>query len=93
MLLLAIPGLLTVMVFAMYISWNDYILAFLFVNSPENLMLNIALMKGAVGGSQFEMKWGRLTSGTILGFIPVIICYTFLQQCLGRGVNGSAVKE
>ena len=63
MLPLAIPGLLTVMVFAMYISWNDYILAFLFINSPENTMLNISLMKIALGGSQFEMKWGSLTAG------------------------------
>jgi multiple sugar transport system permease protein len=93
MLPLAIPGLLTVMVFAMYISWNDYILAFLFVNSPENLMLNIALMKVALGGSQFEMKWGSLTSGSIVSFIPIIIFYTFLQQYFVRGVTGSAVKE
>ncbi len=93
MLPLAIPGLLTVMVFAMYISWNDYILAFLFVNSPENLMLNIALMKVALGGSQFEMKWGSLTSGSIISFIPIIIFYTFLQQYFVRGVTGSAVKE
>ena len=93
MLPLAIPGLLTVMVFAMYISWNDYILAFLFVNSPENLMLNIALMKVALGGSQFEMKWGSLTSGSIISFIPIIIFYTFLQQYFVRGGTGSAVKE
>ena len=93
MLPLAIPGLLTVMVFAMYISLNDYILAFLFVNSPENLMLNIALMKVALGGSQFEMKWGSLTSGSIISFIPIIIFYTFLQQYFVRGVTGSAVKE
>ena len=93
MLPLAIPGLLTVMVFAMYISWNDYILAFLFVNSHENLMLNIALMKVALGGSQFEMKWGSLTSGSIISFIPIIIFYTFLQQYFVRGVTGSAVKE
>ena len=93
MLPLAIPGLLTVMVFAMYISWNDYILAFLFINSPENLMLNIALMKIALGGSQFEMKWGTLTAGSVVSFIPIIIFYAFLQQYFVRGVTGSAVKE
>ena len=93
MLPLAIPGLLTVMVFAMYISWNDYILAFLFINSPENLMLNIALMKIALGGSQFEMKWGSLTAGSIVSFIPIIIFYAFLQQYFVRGVTGSSVKE
>ena len=93
MLPLAIPGLLTVMVFAMYISWNDYILAFLFINSPENTMLNISLMKIALGGSQFEMKWGSLTAGSIVSFLPIIIFYTFLQQYFVRGVTGSAVKE
>ena len=93
MLPLAVPGLLTVMVFAMYISWNDYILAFLFINSPENTMLNISLMKIALGGSQFEMKWGSLTAGSIVSFIPIIILYTFLQQYFVRGVTGSAVKE
>mgnify|MGYP001398231414 FL=1 len=93
MLPLAIPGLLTVMVFAMYISWNDYILAFLFINSHENTMLNISLMKIALGGSQFEMKWGSLTAGSIISFLPIIIFYTFLQQYFVRGVTGSAVKE
>ena len=93
MLPLAIHGLLTVMVFAMYISWNDYILAFLFINSPENLMLNIALMKIALGGSQFEMKWGTLTAGSVVSFIPIIIFYAFLQQYFVRGVTGSSVKE
>jgi multiple sugar transport system permease protein len=93
MLPLAVPGLLTVMVFAMYVSWNDYLLAFLFINSPENIMLNIALQKIALGGSQFEMKWGDLTAGSVVSFIPIIIIYAFLQKYFVRGVTGSAVKE
>jgi len=93
MLPLAIPGLLTVMVFAMYISWNDYVLAFLFINSPEKTMLNIALAKIAMGGSQFEMKWGSLTAGSMISFIPIIIFYTLLQRYFVRGITGSAVKE
>ena len=44
MIPLAVPGLLTVMVFALYISWNDYILAFIYINSPENIMLNTCLL-------------------------------------------------
>ena len=93
MLPLAIPGLLTVMVFAMYTSWNDYVLAFLFINSPEKTMLNIALAKIALGGSQFEMKWGSLTAGSMISFIPIIIFYTLLQRYFVRGITGSAVKE
>ena len=56
-------------------------------------MLNIALMKIALGGSQFEMKWGTLTAGSVVSFIPIIIFYAFLQQYFVRGVTGSSVKE
>ena len=78
MIPLAIPGLLTVLVFALYISWNDYILAFIFINSPDKIMLNVTLAKIALGGSQFEMKWGSLTAGSIISFIPIIIIYSLL---------------
>ena len=93
MLPLAVPGLLTVMVFAMYQSWNDYVLAFLFINSPEMQMLNIALAKIAMGASQFEIKWGSLTAGSMISFIPIIIFYALLQRYFVRGITGSAVKE
>ncbi len=93
MLPLALPGLLTVMVFAMYQSWNDYLMAFIFTNKPEMTMLNVGLAKIARGGSQFEMKWGHLTAGSMISFIPIIIFYTFLQQYFVRDVTGSAVKE
>ena len=93
MLPLAIPGLLTVMVFAMYISWNDYILAFIYINSPDNIMLNTTLAKIALGGAKFEMKWGNLTAGSIISFIPIIIIYSILQRYFIRGITGSAVKE
>ena len=65
------------------------------VYCPTSLLnlLNIALMKIALGGSQFEMKWGTLTAGSVVSFIPIIIFYAFLQQYFVRGVTGSAVKE
>ena len=93
MLPLAIPGLLTLMVFALYGSWNDFILAFLFINSTDMEMLNIYLMKIALGGSQFDTFWGLLNAGAIISFLPIILFYIFLQQYFVRGVTGSAVKE
>jgi len=93
MLPLAVPGLLTVAVFAMYVSWNDYIYAFLFINKPENTMLNLALKQLAISDNQFGLKWGDLTAGSVVSFIPIIIFYGFLQKYFVRGVTGSAVKE
>ena len=90
---LAIPGILTVTVFAMYVSWNDFILAFLFISSEDMKMLNVALKHIATGANQWEMKWGDLTAGSVVSFIPLIIFYAFLQQYFVRGITGSAVKE
>ena len=93
MLPLAIPGLLTLMVFALYASWNDFILAFLFVNSVDMEMLNIFLLRLTFSGSQFDTFWGLLNAGAIISFVPIIVFYIFLQQYFVRGVTGSAVKE
>lgn len=93
MLPLAIPGLLTLMVFALYASWNDFILAFLFVNSVDMEMLNIFLLRLTFSGSQFDTFWGLLNAGAIISFLPIILFYIFLQQYFVRGVTGSAVKE
>ena len=93
MLPLAIPGLLTLMVFALYGSWNDFILAFLFVNTIDMEMLNVFLMKLTFAGSQFDTFWGLLNAGAIISFVPIIVFYIFLQQYFVRGVTGSAVKE
>ena len=93
MLPLAIPGLLTLMVFALYVSWNDFILAFLFVNSVDMEMLNIFLLRLTFSGSQFDTFWGLLNAGAIISFLPIILFYIFLQQYFVRGVTGSAVKE
>jgi len=39
------------------------------------------------------MKWGSLTAGSMISFIPIIIFYTLLQRYFVRGITGSAVKE
>ena len=41
-------------------------------------MLNTTLAKIALGGAKFEMKWGNLTAGSIISFIPIIIIYSIL---------------
>jgi len=39
------------------------------------------------------MKWGDLTAGSVVSFIPLIIFYAFLQQqYFARGIMGSSVK-
>ena len=93
MLPLALPGLLTVMVFAMWVSWGDFMIAFIFTTKAEMSMLNVALTNLARTGHQFEIKWGNLMAGTMVSFIPIILFYFFMQKYFVRGITASAVKE
>mgnify|MGYP000864752915 CR=1 FL=1 len=79
---LCIPGLLTVMVFAMYVSWNDYIFAYVFVSTAEKEVLNVALAKIALGGNEFDMKWGSITAGSVVSFIPIIIFFDYFSNLI-----------
>ena len=72
---------------------SDFILAFLFISSEDMKMLNVALKHIATGANQWDMKWGDLTAGSVVSFIPLIIFYAFLQQYFVRGITGGSVKE
>src|SRR5699024_1921424 len=60
---LAWPGIATVAIFSAYTTWNDFIIALVFVNSNNLLTLNVGLTNLAVG--QYGTKWGLLASGSI----------------------------
>ena len=93
MLPLALPGLLTVMVFAMWVSWGDFMMAFIFTTKAEMTSLNVALTNLARTGIANEIRWGNLMAGSMVSFIPIILFYVFMQKYFVRGITASAVKE
>lgn len=38
------------------------------------------------------MKWGTLTSGSIIGMLPIIVLFLILQKYFIKGMMGGAVK-
>ena len=90
---LALSGLLTVMVFAMWVSWGDFMMAFIFTTKAEMTSLNVALTNLARTGIANEIRWGNLMAGSMVSFIPIILFYVFMQKYFVRGITASAVKE
>ena len=87
MLPLALPGILTVIIFSMYTAWNDYLFSLIFINSPEMQMLNVTL-------SRLGIRSGNpIFAGYVITYIPFIIFFVFLQRFYIRGITTSAVKE
>jgi multiple sugar transport system permease protein len=86
---LAAPALLSVTLFAFTYAWNEFLFAFVFINSESLRTLPIGLQSMIVGDI---LPWGRLMAASLLMAIPVVIFYTYAQRFLVEGLTIGGVK-
>ncbi|MDC3113177.1 ABC transporter permease subunit, partial [Pelagibacteraceae bacterium] len=83
MIPLAIPGLITLIIFAIYVSWTDYLLAFIIMNSADMQMLNVTLSK--IG---FRSIYPY--AGYVISYLPFMIIFIFLQKFYFKSIISSS---
>lgn len=87
---LALPGAITVLVYSAYHTWNDYTVSLTFGGgSLKNFNVGLTDMITIVADS---MDWGMLTAGTVVGMLPVLLLFLFLQKYFVQGMMSGAVK-
>jgi multiple sugar transport system permease protein len=86
---LAAPALLAVALFAFTNAWNEFLFAFVFINSESLRTLPIGLLSLVVGDI---LPWGKLMAASLLTAIPVALLYLYGQRYLVGGLTVGAVK-
>jgi arabinogalactan oligomer/maltooligosaccharide transport system permease protein len=86
---LTIPGIAVVGFFNFMASWNEFLLAFTFLNDVHNITLPVGI-KDYV--HQFGADWHLLTAAAVLVTIPVLIIFLWAQRYLITGLTGGSVK-
>ncbi len=73
---------------AMWI-WNDFLLPQLIINKPEwqTIPLRTFLFFG-----QFSKRWDLATAALLMGMVPIIIFYLFMQKHIVKGITDGAIK-
>ncbi|MGN6126639.1 MAG: carbohydrate ABC transporter permease [Humibacter sp.] len=89
MLPLTKPALAAVATFTFLASWNDLFGPLIFLTSPENQTLPIAL---AQFQGEFYTQVGPLMAASTVTVIPVILVFLLAQRYFIQGVAGSAFK-
>lgn len=84
------PGIATVGIFSTYTTWSDFLIALVFANSNDMRTLNVGLTNMAQG--QYGTDWGLLSAGAIIGLLPIIILFIFLQRYFISGLTSGSVK-
>jgi ABC-type glycerol-3-phosphate transport system permease component len=85
----AVPGLVVAGFFAFVVSWGDYLFVSILSQSNATQTLPIGLQTFM---SSLEVRWGLITSGTVLAIVPTVIFFSIVQRRLVSGLTAGAVK-
>ena len=84
------PALITVIVWQVIASWNEFLYALLFMT--EERMKTVPLAPLIYQASFGWTGWGKLFSLLTLIIVPVVLCFVFLQKYFIKGLTSGAVK-
>ncbi|WP_407341956.1 carbohydrate ABC transporter permease [Pengzhenrongella phosphoraccumulans] len=92
---LLVPGMVTVLLFALVTTWNNYFLPLIMLNSPNLYPLTVGLAQWqatAAGGSGSRALFSSIITGSFLSIIPLVVAFLFLQRYWQSGLASGAVK-
>jgi multiple sugar transport system permease protein len=87
---IAMPGIVTVIIYTFIWSWNEFMFALTFIDSMARRPLTLGLYH-FVG--RWEIQWHYLMTAAFMAVIPVILLFTLIEKQLVKGLSGGAVKE
>lgn len=83
------PGLATASILSFRFAWNEFLLALTFTSNPKMSVFTVAIYRFM---GLYEVNWGYLTAGIIIGTIPTIIILGIFQKRFVEGLTAGAVK-
>jgi raffinose/stachyose/melibiose transport system permease protein len=83
------PMTITIVILNTLWIWNDYLLPFLVLSSPE--LRTIPLATFSFFG-QYTKQWDLALPALVLGVLPIIVFFLSLQKHIIEGITAGAVK-
>ncbi|MDN4609623.1 carbohydrate ABC transporter permease [Arthrobacter burdickii] len=89
------PGIVTVLLFTMVATWNNYFLPLIMLKDPAWYPLTLGLnawnaQASTAGG---EAIFNLVITGSLLTILPLIAAFLLLQRYWQSGLSAGAVKE
>jgi len=85
----AVPGVISIALFAFLMSWNEFVLASVLTNTDNSKTLPIGLSEFA---TMFSVDWGSTMAAAFLMTVPVVAVFLAFQKQFVRGLSAGAVK-
>ena len=89
------PGSITVLLFALVATWNNYFLPLIMLNSAEKFPLTVGLalwQSTAAPAEGSQALFSIVITGSLVSIIPLVVAFLFLQRYWQSGLATGGVK-
>ncbi len=89
------PGIVTVALFAVVSTWNNYFLPLIMLSDPNWYPLTVGLNQWSAQaiGAAAQPIYHLVITGSLLTIIPLVIAFLFLQRFWQSGLTAGSVKQ
>ncbi len=94
------PGFVTVLLFSLVATWNNYFLPLIVLSNPKWFPLTVGLNQwnsfatGAAGsGATTTGFYPLIVTGSVLAIVPLVVAFLFLQRFWQSGLASGSVKQ
>ena len=83
------PGIVAVSAFTFIGCWNEFLVAFTFIQTQRKFTIPVGL-KTMIG--EYSVNYPALAAGSVIALIPPVILFAIIQKHLVAGLSAGAVK-
>jgi multiple sugar transport system permease protein len=89
------PGIVTVLLFAIVATWNNYFLPLIMLSDPALYPLTLGLNQwnAQATGAGADPIFNLVLTGALLTIVPIIIIFLVLQRYWQSGLGAGGVKQ
>jgi multiple sugar transport system permease protein len=88
---LAMPGIVTAVIFTFIGAWNELLVALTFTAGESNGRQPVTVnLNNYIG--QYQIDWGRVFAGSVVATLPVIALFALIEGKVVGGLTAGSIK-
>jgi multiple sugar transport system permease protein len=88
---LAMPGIVTALIFTFIGAWNELLVALTFTAGAPNSRQPVTVnLNNYIG--QYQIDWGHVFAGSVIATLPVIVLFAIIEGKVVGGLTAGSIK-
>lgn len=84
------PGLAATGIYSAVLTWSEFLFARTFMTKPEFWTITVGI-QSLIG--EHVVLWGEIMAAAVIGILPILILFIFMQKYIVSGMTSGAVKQ